>query len=342
MLLLFIHCLIYLIMPFESNKFDFTKNQWIRNFTFTHKQNILNGLLLDRISKMRFSSLEGLLLTVVRFVNNHFFNKRKMKKIILAISLLGWMTGVVAQETMTLDEVKSKYGQFIVAFEKQGFDDRTYVDKKVVVPEEDTVLAKFVEKNLAFIELLKTNYTTVTSDEFAGIKDAAVLQEKYIAALQKDALFNQYFLPFICHFYKSEGFEITGFDAKKATFTLDEFMDVIVKYFEVTSVDSRGNFKTRIGISEDGLVSTLDKRHPLLEVYCLHIIKAHQYKAYQSMEKGKRVMKNLQLGLNEDDKLKRAQGVLYAMVSQDEAFRTVVLDDYESKKEALPFVLSTE
>ena len=119
-------------------------------------------------------------------------------------------------------------------------------------------------------------------------------------------------------------------------------MDVIVKYFEITSVDSRGNFKTRMGISEDGLVSTLDKRHPLLEVYCLHIIKAHQYKAYQAMEKGKRVIKKLQLGLNEADKLRRAQGVLYAIVSQDEAFRTVVLDDYDSKKESLPFVLNTK
>lgn len=265
-----------------------------------------------------------------------------MKKIILAISLLGWITGVVAQETMTLDEVKSKYGEFIVAFEKQGFDDRTYVDKKVVIPKSDTILAKFVENNLGFIELLKTNYTTVTSDEFAGIKDAAILQKKYIAALQKDALFNQYFLPFICHFYKSEGFEITGFNAKKKDFSIDEFMDVIVKYFEVTSVDSRGNFKTRMGISEDGLVSTLDKRHPLLEVYCLHIIKAHQYKAYQAMEKGKRVIKQLQLGLNEEDKVKRAQGVLYAIISQDEAFRTVILDDYESKKDALPFVLNTK
>ena len=263
-----------------------------------------------------------------------------MKKILLAISFFGWITGVIAQETMTLEEVKSKYGQFIVAIEKAGFNDRTYIDKKVVIPTEDTTLGRFVEQNLGFIELLKTNYTTITSDEFAGIKETAVLQEKYIAALKKDELFNQYFLPFICHFYNSEGIEIVGFDAKKKAFSIDEVMDIIVKYFEVTSVDSRGNFKTRIGISEDGLVSTLDKRHPLLEVYCLHIIKAYQYKAYQAMEKGKRVMKKLQLGLNENDKLKRAQGVLYAIVSQDEAFRAVILDDYNSKKLSLPFLVN--
>lgn len=244
-----------------------------------------------------------------------------------------------AQTTISLDEVKGKYGEFIIAYKKTAVG-RTYIDKKVVEPTNDTLLASFVSNNRNLIELVTTNYLSVSSDELVNIKDSLKLQAKFAALIKEDALVNKYFLPFLCAYYQSSGYTVEGWKTAKPVYSFDEMIDVAIKFFELKDIDSRGNFKTRIGISEDGLVKTLDQRKPLLEIYCLNVIKKQNYQAYQALNKARKAAEKLQLGLNESDRLLRAEGAIYALISQDERFRALLKAAYDKNATTLPFIIN--
>lgn len=266
-----------------------------------------------------------------------------MKKISILTSFVLFATLVFAQQSMTIQELKAKYGTIILAVKKAGFDEESiYLDKKINPNIEEPALAAFAEQYQGYIELMMKEYITVNSDEFKFVKDSTKLQRKFGEKLQEDPLFNQYFLPLLATYYQSKGYTITGFDYKKPSYSFATMVDVTVKYYEVQSIDSRGNFQTRLGIGDNGLVKTRTERLPLLESYCLYIIRQNQYKAYKALEDAKKVVAQLQMGLSEGDQIKRAEGAIYALVSQDERLRDLLRADYERNAEGLPFVITFE
>lgn len=263
-----------------------------------------------------------------------------MKHFITAFLCLVLVIPVFAQQSITMDDLKGKSGSIVMVVKKTGFDNSVYLDKKIRIPTEDETLAAFVTQYEGYLDMMKSEYITVNSDEFKFTKDSAKLQVKFAEKLKEDPLFNQYFLPLIATFYQSKGYTITGYNFEKPSYTFDELMDVIVKYYEVTAVDSRGNFSTRVAISDNGLVNTLSARRPLLESYGLYFIRQNKYKAFRALEKAQRVISKLELGLRDGDKIKRAEGALYALISQDETLRSLLKADYEKNAAGLPFVIT--
>lgn len=260
-----------------------------------------------------------------------------MKSIIITFLSLVFLVPAFTQQSITVDELKSKSGAIILVVKKTGFDNSIYLDKKIQIPTEDETLSAFVTQYQGYLDMMKSEYITVNSDEFKFTKDSAKLQLKFADKLKEDPLFNQYFLPLIATYYQSQGYTITGYNFEKPTYTFDEMMDVTVKYYEVTGVDSRGNFSTRLAISDNGLVNTLNVRRPLLESYCLYFIRQNKYKAFRALEKAQIVISKLELGLRDGDKIKRAEGALYALISQDETLRKLLKADYEKNAAGLPF-----
>jgi hypothetical protein len=262
-----------------------------------------------------------------------------MRKIILSAFFIALAFNLIAQQTITINDLKAKYGAFIKVVKKQSYDDRVYIDKSVVIPKNDSLLIRFVTQNFKLIELIKTNYITVNSSELKSMKDSTAIQSKFAKKLQEDILFNQYLLPIIATFYMNNNFTISDYSLPKQTYSWDNILDIASKYFEVTSVDSRNNFKTRVGISDDGLNKILDKRDPILEVFCLYTIQKNQYQAYKVLNKAKKIIAQLQLGLSDSDKIKRAEGVLYGIVMLDEDFKELFKTTYASHQGSLPFLV---
>lgn len=262
-----------------------------------------------------------------------------MKNFILLAMFLFFTTTIIAQQVITVEELKGKYGSVILATKKDGFSGSIYLEKKVNTPTDDKILASFVEQYQGYIGMMKDEYITVNSDEFKLVKDSVKLQRKFGQKLQEDPLFNQYFLPLIATYYQSQGYTITGYNFEKPSYIFEEMVNVMVKYYEVTGVDSRGNYSTRLGVSDNGLVNTVDARRPLIESYCLYIIRQNKYKAYQALENAKKIIAKLELGLRDSDKVKRAEGAIYALLSQDESLRTLLKEDYEKNAKGLPFVV---
>lgn len=265
-----------------------------------------------------------------------------MRNFTLLTIFLFFTTIIFAQQAITVEELKSKYGSVILATKKDGFNGSIYLEKKVNIPTEDEVLKGFAEQYQGYIGMMKDEYITVNSDEFKLVKDSVKLQKKFGEKLQEDPLFNQYFLPLIATYYQSQGYTITGYNFEKPTYTFEQMVNVMVKYYEVTGVDSRGNFITRLGVSDNGLVNTVEGRRPLIESYCLYIIRQNKYKAYRALENAKKVVAKLELGLRDSDKVKRAEGAIYALLSQDEGLRTLLKEDYEKNAKGLPFVITFE
>lgn len=244
---------------------------------------------------------------------------------------------IQAQPTLSRSDLQSRYGVFIHAYKKQAFNDRVYIDKEVVIPTQDSLLAGFVSTYKPMIELWHTNYTTIAADDLKSIRDSARIQRAFIELLQADELFNRYCLPYMAHYYMSRGVTITDMPSSKPSYSFDEVMDVAAKYFEIMGVDSRGQFKARMGIGEDGHVRTRAQRAPLLEVFCLHVIKTEGYTAYKAMNDGLAVIQRLQLGLSEEEQRLRAEGILYAYVSQHAGLRAAMRAAIVAAGEALPF-----
>lgn len=262
-----------------------------------------------------------------------------MKRITLLAVFSLFTVTIFAQKSLTVQEVKDKYGLFVKAVKKESLD-RVYIDKVVVVPEEDEILSEFVTKNKAFIELVIANYSSISSDGLKKMRDSLKLQAKFVERLQADQLFNQYCLPYLCAFYQSKDYTITDYTMPKKTHTFDEVIDIAVKYFELKNINSRGEYNTRIGINDENLIRTLDVRRPLLEIFCLNAIKKNNYKAYQAMTKAKKTAQKLQLGLDDNDRFKRAEGAIYALLSVDESFRGFLKTEYENNAKALPFIIT--
>lgn len=260
----------------------------------------------------------------------------------LALIATFWLTSgaLQAQSTLTLNDLKAQYGSFILAHKKQAFTDRIYIEKTVVVPQQDTVLAGFVQQYQTMIELWHTNYTTIAAEDLKSYRDSSKFQRAFTELLQQDELFNRYCLPYMAHYYISKGYTISDYDATKPAYTFDEVMDATAKYFEIIGVDSRSQFKTRMGISEEGFVRTVPQRTPLLEVFCLHLIKTDSYTAYKAMNEGLKTIHRLRLGLVEREQLLRAEGVLYALVSQNQGLRAAMKAAIEQAGDTLPFTVT--
>lgn len=260
-----------------------------------------------------------------------------MKKIILLAFLFAFAFNALAQQPISIDELKSKYGSFIKVVKKNSYDDRVYIGKSVVIPSSDSLLIRFVTQNFKLLELIKTNYITVSMSKFKSMSDSTAIQTQFIQKLEKDVHFNQYILPILASFYANNGYQVTDYDIQKKTYSLENMLDVASKYFEVTGVDSRNNFKTRVGIGHDGLNKTLNQRDPILEVFCFYAIQKNQYQAYKVLNKAKKVIGQLQLGLSDSDKIKRAEGVVYAMVMIDDNFKALLKATYDLHQDSLPF-----
>ena len=61
---------------------------------------------------------------------------------------------------------------------------------------------------------------------------------------------------------------------------------------------------------------------------------------YNEFVKGIKELYKINLGIENDDRLLRAQGAMYMFMRNNEILKELLLFEYENKKEYLPFVLN--
>jgi len=125
------------------------------------------------------------------------------------------------------------------------------------------------------------------------------------------------------------------------TLTMDQLLDVAVKFFDVRLRED-GNYAARLCERYAAHVYTQSKRDEKLERFCAGVIfensQGENGLHSQFVQAVKEVSK-MNLGLNKDEAQFRAQGALFMLMSLNPKLRDVLRSEYEKQKHMLHFYL---
>ena len=127
----------------------------------------------------------------------------------------------------------------------------------------------------------------------------------------------------------------------KPEYSFEKVMDVATKFIKIIDINEDDNYVLKICVGVNDLDKTQPKRFPDIEAFCFLTI----FNAYVDKEG---ILKDeifaefhkivpLNMGIDKQERILRAQGALIVLMYQNDKFREVLLKEYESKKELLPF-----
>ncbi|HLW39886.1 MAG TPA: hypothetical protein VKX31_05815 [Brumimicrobium sp.] len=130
----------------------------------------------------------------------------------------------------------------------------------------------------------------------------------------------------------------------KDTVTMNELLNIAVKYFSISRVTKEGDYVGRVCVGLNDIKSTEDVRKPYLEAFAFSSIMKH----YQSDEYSLRIeftnaMKELyavNLGIDLEERFLRAQGAMFFLMRNNNVLKEVLISEYEKQKKYFPFVLT--
>jgi len=258
-----------------------------------------------------------------------------MKYLFLIISIALSFQGFSQTEC----DIQNHYGDFIKIAKESSKDGKEYLGQYFVKADDKYCFAEFVNnKNSAnFIYFLLEGYCpSYRPDDLLKIEDDAALQSAYIAQLQEDSLFNALMLELT-----AKAIDKT---VPKDTITMNTLLDFAVKYFYVPGISEDGYYQGKVcGGRINGIKATEAERKPFLEVFASSSIIKHyqgeEYNMYNELVGAVKELYKINLGIDKEERLLRAQGAVYFQMFNNKNLREMLLFEYELNKEYLPFVL---
>ena len=93
----------------------------------------------------------------------------------------------------------------------------------------------------------------------------------------------------------------------------------------------------------NGIVQTLPVRKLFLEAFCFAAIfknlDGDQYGLYDEFVKAIKELYQLNLGIDQEERLLRAQGAMFMLMKNNESLRQILLEEYQQNRDILPFLL---
>jgi hypothetical protein len=130
----------------------------------------------------------------------------------------------------------------------------------------------------------------------------------------------------------------------KDSISIDGLLNIAVKYFSISMIDEKGNYVGKVCAGLNGIQSTENIRRPFVEAFCFSSILNHyqsnEYSMYEEFVKAIKELYKVNLGINREEKLLRAQGAMYFLMHNNENLKNMLLKEYENRKEYLPFVIN--
>lgn len=252
-------------------------------------------------------------------------------KIFLFICILGLnFNYLFAQKSGNI----SKQYADIFKITKQKYGEKEFLIKSIQKLPKKHCLATLVNENTQFFHYLCTHFApNVTKEKLLHYKDSTTLQKQFILLLEEDSTF---FHTMNALNQKSPTFRID-------TISVNELLNIAVKFFSITKLTEKGYYVGKVCTSINGLKQTESKRNPHLEAFCFATIFTHytneKFNLHQEFTKGMKALYTINLGINDKEKLLRAQGAMYMFMKNNNTLKTLLLIEYEKKKDFLPFVV---
>lgn len=206
----------------------------------------------------------------------------------------------------------------------------TYRIKRV-----DTVFSwsDHVNKNSIFFDYIVNNFST--KHTLDSIPDEQLFTETYYSLLYMDSTFMEaiYAYDHIVHLKEKP----------KDSITLEEILPIAVKFFSINSIDENDRYMGNVCTNILPFSTTESVRKPFIEAFCYSTI--FEYYAdsdlgtYLAFANNLEKLYSINLGVKKEERLLRAQGALYFLMKEDPTLKRALLENYQKKKEHLPFII---
>lgn len=255
-----------------------------------------------------------------------------MKLSILLASFFGFTTSVYSQIKCSIIE---SYGEFI-RIEKIKYNNQDFITKRVTQVKGEVCFRGLVNNNTSYIEYLLANFSSnIVNEELMILLDSTALQTEYINVLKQDSMFNSVMTDLLSKTINKV--------VPKDTVLLDQLMNIAVKFFSILKLNENGHYIGKVCAGLNDILKTEEYRHAQLEAFCFSsILKNYlteEFSMYLEFVGALKELYKVNLGIDRDEKLLRAQGAMYFIMYSNENLKRMLISEYNLHIDDLPFVL---
>lgn len=258
-----------------------------------------------------------------------------MKKLILTTIILTLMT--IQGYGQKQCDIKTHYEDFI-SVQKSIYNEKAYLTKSVVETQKKSCFSDLVNNNPVFIDYLLTNFSSNSNyQNLLDYPDSIAIRNKYFNDLKKDSLFNSVMTDLVN--------KTIDKSTPKDTTSMDKLLNVAVKYFLIIRLNEEGHYIGKVCVGLNAIKKTESERKPFIEAFSFSLILKHyqseEYSLHNEFGKAIKELYKVNLGIDKDEKLLRAQGAMFILMRNNKNLKKMLKNEYEKQKEYLPFVLTT-
>lgn len=219
---------------------------------------------------------------------------------------------------------------------KKHHGDQRFLLRKAIPPQEGNCLHENAPVNTAYLQYLLTHFAPYEDeDQLLSMDDSTAIQAAFIASLEADSVFMELMADLDARRYDS--------NATRDTLSLNEILDYAVKYFSIIGLTPEGHYRGKVCAGINGITETEAERNPHIEAFCFSSILENMgnetHSMYPVFVNGIRRLYTLNLGLDEEERLLRAQGAMYMFMREQPELTALLKMEYGEKRHFLPFVL---
>ena len=259
-----------------------------------------------------------------------------MKKLILTTIILTLIT--IQGYGQKQCDIKTHYEDFI-SVQKSIYNEKAYLTKRVIETQKKSCFSDLVNNNPMFIDYLLTNFSSNANyQNLLDLPDSIAIRNRYFNDIKEDSLFNSVMTELVSK----------SIDKKtpKDTITMDKLLNIAVKYFSIMKINEQGAYVGKVCVGLNDIKKTEIERKPFVEAFCFSSIFKHyqsdEFSMYDEFVKAIKELYKVNLGIDKDEKLFRAQGAMFLLMRNNENLKRMLRTEYDRQKEYLPFILADE
>lgn len=257
-----------------------------------------------------------------------------MKKLILTTIILTLIT--IQGYGQKQCDIKTHYEDFI-SVQKSIYNEKAYLTKRVIETQKKSCFSDLVNNNPMFIDYLLTNFSSNANyQNLLDLPDSIAIRNRYFNDLKKDSLFNSVMTDLV-----NKTIDKT---TPKDRISMDKLLNVAVKYFSIMRLTDEGHYVGKVCVGLNDIKKTESERKPFIEAFSFSSILKHyqseEYSMYDEFVKAIKELYKVNLGVDKDEKLLRAQGAMFLLMRNNENLKKMLKNEYEKQKDHLPFVLT--
>ena len=245
-----------------------------------------------------------------------------MKQLLLILTI-----GVVTinSYSQTNCDITQEY-QKIFKIEKMKYGEREHLMKSVNKLKNNDCFSDLINNNVRYIDYLRTHFSDNSNyEKLIAITDTIELQKEFIISLQNDSTFNSVMNTLTEKITNKSQFI-------PDTISMDELLNIAVKYFFIMKINEEGYYAGKVCTGINGIEQTEKERKPQIEAFCFATIlnnyQGEQFTMYNELVNGIKELYKINLGIENEERLLRAQGAMYMFMRNNDNLKELLLFEY--------------